>query len=149
MSVNSGRTLRFVASLLAAFAIQVCIAPRVMAQGAVATVGLTPGWATFGQALPQGAATGGLTVGPFATQTDVKNTWPDGSIRFAIVTVRAATAGTFSLTAAAPSGGALVPALPGASVALTIDGVPYTATLSGSPADQASHIPAPPTGAIP
>ena len=51
--------------------------------GTVATVGLTAGWATFGEALPQGQATGALQIGSLPTQTDVKNRWPDGSIRFA------------------------------------------------------------------
>src|SRR5262249_21170678 len=53
--------------------------------GPVATVGLTAGWATFGEAIPQGRATAGLQVGSLPTQTDVKNRWPDGSIKFAIV----------------------------------------------------------------
>ncbi|HXD17292.1 MAG TPA: chitobiase/beta-hexosaminidase C-terminal domain-containing protein, partial [Vicinamibacterales bacterium] len=112
-----------------------CAAATLDAQTApVATVGLTPGWATFGQALPQGAATGGLQVGSFPTQTDVKNTWPDGSVRFAIITVKATNAGTFSIVPAAPSTGRLLPGLPTADVGLTIDGVVYTATLPSVPA---------------
>src|SRR5687768_6869340 len=51
----------------------------------IGTVTLTPGWATFGQVVPQGAARDGLKVGAFDTQTDVKTRWPDGSIRFAVV----------------------------------------------------------------
>src|SRR5262249_14389722 len=50
------------------------------------TVELTPGWATFAQVLPQGFAYDGLQVGNLVTQTDVKNRWIDGSIRYAIVT---------------------------------------------------------------
>ena len=100
----------------------------------VATVDLTPGWATFGQALPQGAATGALQVGTLATQTDVKNTWPDGSIRFAIVTVKATTAGSLPIVPAAPSTGSFAPRLPAATVALTIAGVAYTAELPAAPA---------------
>jgi hypothetical protein len=53
----------------------------------VATVQLTPGWVTFGQAVPQGKAVAGLQVQGVLTQTDVKTRWPDGSIRFAVVTV--------------------------------------------------------------
>ena len=33
--------------------------------------------ATFGEAVPQGQATAGLQIGSLATQTDVKNRWPD------------------------------------------------------------------------
>jgi hypothetical protein len=36
----------------------------------VATVGLTPGWVTFGLAVPEGKAVDGLTVERLATQTD-------------------------------------------------------------------------------
>jgi hypothetical protein len=116
--------------LLVALALSVCAVVTLDAQTAqVATVGLTAGWATFGQALPQGAATGGLQVGSLPTQTDVKNTWPDGSIRFAIVTAKATTAGSYPIAPAAPSTGRFVPALPAADVVLTIDGAIYTATL--------------------
>ncbi|MDP3685470.1 MAG: hypothetical protein Q8R32_01415, partial [bacterium] len=52
-------------------------------QTVLADVGLTSGWATFGQALPQGAARDALQIGDLETQTDVKTRWPDGSIRFA------------------------------------------------------------------
>ena len=34
----------------------------------------------FGLVLPEGAAHGAVQVGALATQTDVKTTWPDGSI---------------------------------------------------------------------
>jgi hypothetical protein len=120
-------------ALLVALALLVSAATLDAQTSQVASVGLTQGWATFGQALPQGAATGGLQVGSLTTQTDVKNTWPDGSIRFAIVTVKAATAGTFPVTPAAPSSGALAPAVPSAAVVLTIDGAVYTATLPAAP----------------
>jgi hypothetical protein len=116
-------------ALLVALALFAPAAATLDAQAAVASVGLTPGWATFGQALPQGAAAGGLQVGSLPTQTDVKNTWPDGSIRFAIVTVKATAAGTFSIAPAAASTGAFVPVLPAATVTLTIDGAAYTADL--------------------
>src|SRR3954468_13095373 len=90
------------------------------AQTSIATIGLTPGWATFGQAVPQGAAPSGLQVGSLLTQTDVKTRWSDGSIRFAVVTVNALTAGNYAITAAPIASGAFTPALPTASVALTI-----------------------------
>src|SRR6185503_1927333 len=130
---NSSRQRRKAA--FPALVLFLCAAATLDAQTApVATVGLTPGWATFGQALRPGAATGGLQVGSFPTQTDVKNTWPDGSVRFAIVTVKATTAGAFSIVPAAPSTGRLLPSLPTADVVLTIDGVAHTATLPPVPA---------------
>ena len=95
----------------------------------VATVGLTSGWATFGEAVPQGAATTGLQIGNLPTQTDIKNRWPDGSIRFAIVTAHVPAAGGYAVTAAAPTAGGFTPTLPSASTTLIVDGVAYTATL--------------------
>ena len=109
----------------------------IFASGGIATAQiavdtLTSGWATFGQAVPPGAASSGLQVGSLLTQTDVKARWPDGSIRFAVVTVNAPAAGTYPITAAPIAGGAFTPALPAASVALTIGSVTYTATLPSS-----------------
>lgn len=95
-------------------------------------VRLTPGWATFGEALPQGQAWGGLKIGDLATQTDVKTTWSDGSIRFAIVSASVPAAGTYPITAASPSMGSVSPTIPNASVQLTIGGVRYTAALPPS-----------------
>jgi len=100
---------------------------------AITVVGLTPGWATFGEALPQGVAIGGLQVGSLQTQADVKNRWPDGSIKFAIVSVQVPTAGTYPVTPSAAMSGSFTPIVPTASVTLTIDGTPYVATLPGSP----------------
>jgi hypothetical protein len=94
-----------------------------------ANVGLTAGWATFGQAVPQGVATGGLAVGTLVTQTDVKNRWPDGSIRFAVVTVLVPATGAYPLSATSAAGGSLTPAPVDASVSLTIGAAAYTATL--------------------
>jgi len=120
------RTLaRFFTVLLFALA----TAAGASAQSPIATVGLTPGWATFGQAVPQGAAPNGLQVGSLLTQTDVKTRWPDGSIRFAIVTVNVLTAGNYTITAAPIASGAFTPAVPTASIALTVGTVTYTATL--------------------
>jgi hypothetical protein len=96
----------------------------------IATIGLTPGWITFGQAVPQGAAHGGLKIGGLETQTDVKTTWPDGSIRFAVLTANVPAAGSYAVTGALASAGApLTPSLPAASATFTIEGVVYTATL--------------------
>src|SRR5262249_26196633 len=95
----------------------------------LAYIGLTFGWATFGQALPQGAAYDGVTVGGLATQNDVKSRWDDGSIRFVVLTTFVPTDGTYALAPGAPATGTCTPAVPDASVRLTIGGVPYTATL--------------------
>ena len=123
--------VRSIVSRAVAFAtLLVCqtwFAPAAAAQ-TLATIQLTPGWATFGQALPQGAATSGVRVGSFPTQTDVKNRWPDGSIRFAVISVFVPAAGNFPLEPAAIATGTFTPALPAASVTLTIAGVTYTAT---------------------
>jgi Domain of unknown function (DUF4082)/PASTA domain len=102
---------------------------------AVATVGLTPGWATFGEAVPQGVATTGLQIGNLPTQTDIKNRWPDGSIRFAIVTANIPAAGQYAVTSAAPAAGSFTPTMPSAATTLILDGVTYTATLPVTPAD--------------
>ena len=102
------------------------------AQTAIGTVGLTQGWATFGQAAPQGAAPAALKVGSLATQTDVKSRWPDGSIKFAIVTANVPTAGNYAITAAAAPGGSFTRVMPTASVTLTIGGTAYVATLPAS-----------------
>src|SRR3954464_6965188 len=72
---------------------------------AIATVHLTPGWATFGEAVPRGVAFDALQVGSFQTQTDVKTRWDDHSIRFAIVTVNATADGDYAVVAAATAAG--------------------------------------------
>ena len=78
-------------------------------------------------ALVTGAATSGLKVGTFTTQTDVKNTWPDGSIKFAIVTARIPASGSYAITPAARSVGTFTPTLGSAAVKLTIAGTTWTA----------------------
>jgi hypothetical protein len=128
--------LRSIVSRAVAFAtLLVCqtwFAPAAAAQ-TLATIHLTPGWATFGQALPQGAAPSGVRVGTFPTQTDVKNRWPDGSIRFAVISVFVPAAGNFPLEPTAIATGTFTPALPATSVTLTIAGVTYTATQPQTP----------------
>jgi len=105
--------------------------PRLTAQtgGTIATVGLTAGWATFGEAIPPGQATGVLQVGSLPTQTDVKNRWPDGSIKFAIVSANVPATGTYAVTMGAAAGGSFAPVVPAASVTLTIGGTDYVAML--------------------
>ncbi len=74
----------------------------------IGTVHLTPGWATFGQAVPEGLAPQALRLlngqTPVPTQTDVKVRWGDTaqSIRFAIVTAYIEEAGYYTVEAAAP-----------------------------------------------
>src|SRR5262249_41614363 len=78
----------------------------------VASNGFTPGWATFGQAVPQGLAFNGLQVGNLPTQTDVKNRWPDGSIKYALVTAKIPSAGNYSIKPGAPATGVFAPIVP-------------------------------------
>jgi hypothetical protein len=96
----------------------------------LATNQFTPGWATFGVALPKGAATSGLKVGTLTTQTDVKNTWPDGSIKFAVVTARIPASGSYAITPAARSVGTFTATLGSVAVKLTIAGTTWTAPMS-------------------
>jgi hypothetical protein len=96
-------------------------------------VGLTAGWATFGEALPPGQAFDGLQIGGLETQTDIKNRWPDGSIKFGIVTANVPAAGSYDLTSAPLQSGAFTPVVPSASVTLSIGGTRYTASLPASP----------------
>jgi len=87
----------------------------------------TKGWATFGLALPQGAARSAVKVGSLPTQTDVKVRWPDGSIRFAVVTANVPRTGALPIVAGpAVSGRAPIPNVP-VTVTLTIGGRPYVA----------------------
>jgi hypothetical protein len=118
--------------LIRFFAVLICwlaAAAIAEAQTPIGTIGLTAGWATFGQAVPKGAAPSGLQVGSLLTQTDVKTRWPDGSIRFAVVTVNVPAAGNYPLAAAPLASGGFLPTVPPASVALTIGTAVYTATL--------------------
>lgn len=87
------------------------------------------GWVTCGVVLPQGAASGAVQLGALVTQTDVKTTWPDGSIRFAVVTAKSPAADVYPLTDGESSSGAFVPVWPSASVSFAIDGFNYVAAL--------------------
>src|SRR5262249_39213121 len=88
------------------------------------------GWATFGLALPQGAATDTVQVGTLPTQTDVKTKWPDGSIRFAVVTAYIPSAGAYAIAAnPASAAGTFVPTWPSASVSVVVTGTTFTAAL--------------------
>jgi hypothetical protein len=100
---------------------------------AIGNVGLTAGWATFGEAVPQGAAYAGLQVGSLPTQTDIKSRWPDGSIRFAVVTVNSPASASYAITETPAPTGTFTPTPPAASVALTVGTVTYVAALSNLP----------------
>lgn len=66
---------------------------------------LGAGWASFGQVFPPGMATDGLRLGDLETQTDVDHCgcrWPDGSIKFAVVTAHIPADGDYPLTAFSP-----------------------------------------------
>jgi hypothetical protein len=98
-------------------------------QPLVAHYSFSSGWATFGMALPRGAAHGGVSVGSHVTQTDVKNTWPDGSIKFAIVTAKLDGNENVDITGGNAATGQFAPSWPDASVDFTTGGETYTATL--------------------
>ncbi len=100
----------------------------------IARVTLSPGWATFGMAVPQGMATNALQVGNLQTQTDVKNRWPDKTVKFAVLTCKPGTAGQYAVTAASSAAtGSIAPQVPTAAVKFTIDGKEYTATVPSAP----------------
>jgi len=91
----------------------------------------TPGWATFGLALPQGAARDGVSVGTLQTQTDVKTTWPDGSIRFAVVTARVTDPGTYDIRPGTASSGDVSANWPAVAADFQISGSTVSATPAG------------------
>jgi hypothetical protein len=94
----------------------------------------TAGWSTFGQVVPQGLATTGLQLGTLPTQTDIKTTWPDGSIRFAVVTAQIPSTGNYALTQGAQTTAGFTPQVPPALVRFTLsDGTVYTAALPAAP----------------
>jgi PKD repeat protein len=96
---------------------------------AVPTVTLTKGWATFGEVLPQGEATGSVQIGSLPTQTDVKTTWPDGSIKYAILTAYVPADGQYQIKPGSEATGTFTPTIPTASVKFNVGGTVYTATL--------------------
>jgi hypothetical protein len=88
------------------------------------------GWATFGLALPKGAAQSAVSVGSLTTQTDIKTVWPDGSIRFAVVTANIPSAGTYAITPGIALTSAYTPTWPSATVSFLIGTTTYTASLT-------------------
>src|SRR4051812_1962167 len=97
-SATAPRTSRNIARVVYTAAALLLTAALATADAAtLATYQFGPGWATFGLALPQGAASSSVAVGSLPTQTDVKTTWPDGSIRFAVVTANIPSAGAYAI----------------------------------------------------
>lgn len=104
--------------------------PSTAPPATLATYTLGVGWATCVLVLPQGQAVGGLQIGALPTQTDVRNRWPDGSIKLAVITAKVLIAGAYAITAsAAPLSGQPTPTPIAATVRLTIAGVTYDAPL--------------------
>lgn len=99
----------------------------------VSHVTLTPGWATFGLSLPSGTARSAVQVGSLATQTDVKNRWPDGSIRFAVVTCKVPSAGKYDIVPAKAVAESFTPAVPEVSAAFTVGAKTFAAPLPAAP----------------
>jgi hypothetical protein len=108
------------------------IRPNIAHAAIVATYHFGPGWATFGLVVPRGVAPAGsgLQIGSLPTQTDLKTTWPDGSIRFAVLSARIQLSGFYPITTVPRSTAAsFTPLWPLASVTFIIDGVSYVAAL--------------------
>jgi hypothetical protein len=105
------------------------------AANALPTIKATTGWVTFGQALPRGAAKGGLRLGELETQTDVKTRWPDGSIRFAIVSAKVRTPGAYQAVAVPQAEGGFNPKIPKAMVRFRIDSEVWVADLPDKPSN--------------
>jgi hypothetical protein len=102
------------------------------AEGAdLATYRLGAGAATFGIVLPQGTTTSGVQIGTLTTQTDVKNRWPDGSIKFAVVSAEVPSAGTYAVNPAAAPSGTFTPNRPAIVLSFAINGVTWNASVSG------------------
>lgn len=91
------------------------------------------GWSTFGQVLSPGFAASGLKVGDLPTQCDIKVHWPDGSIRFAIVTVKADVAGRYAIRSGSTLPGSVDYSPPPATVTITIKGQPWRVVPSVQP----------------
>jgi hypothetical protein len=76
---------------------------------------------------------GGLRLGDLPTQTDVKSRWPDGSIRFAVLTAEVTRNDTYRLAEAAAVRGPFAPKVPAASVRLRVGDEYWTASLPAKP----------------
>lgn len=122
----------FTTGCLLALLVSAAVPSAAPPSATLATYRLGSGWATFGLALPQGAARDAVAVGTLATQTDVKTRWPDGSIKFAVVTARVTADGAYAITAGAAATGRVRPAWPAASLELAIGPGRWQADLPAS-----------------
>src|SRR5215210_2246660 len=84
-------------TLVSILPVVLCLSASASAAETLATYSLSAGWATFGLALPPGKAFSAVAVGSLPTQTDVKVRYADQSIRFAVVTARIPSAGTYAI----------------------------------------------------
>lgn len=136
--IAKGGHVRTVARTLCAVVMAATVAPLrgTPPEAPLATLTVTRGWATFGQVLPRGAARGGLRVGTLPTQTDVKNRWPDGSIRFAIVTAEIPSDATYDVVAEAHVPAPFAPRVPEAVVTLQVDGDVLVARMAATSRDR-------------
>jgi hypothetical protein len=83
--------------------------------------------------VPEGIASEGLQFGGLTTQTDVKTRWPDGSIRFAVVTVHVAKTGAYPAVAAQAPAASFVPRVPAVTVRFRIGRATWSASLPAQP----------------
>lgn len=124
----SQRTSRCCLLLLASLA-SLIILPAPASAAPIATYRFGAGTTTFGLVLPQGGAIDGVQIGTLATQTDVKNRWPDGSIKFAVVSAEIPSAGDYEIAAAtSPTGSSFSPTWPAITLDLVINGTTWTAS---------------------
>ena len=99
---------------------------------------LDTGWASFGIAVPRGVVPAGsaIRVGALRTQTDVKTTWDDGSVRFAVVTTNAPAPQDYPVTVARPEAGTFTPIRPDATVEFAINGARWVARVPAAFSDE-------------
>ena len=107
------------------------------AGGTVGVYRLGPGWASFGIAVPRGVVPGGsaLRVGALRTQTDIKTTWDDGSVRFAVVTTNVPAPQDYPVTVGRPEAGTFTPIRPDATVEFAINGARWVARVPAAFSD--------------
>ncbi len=97
--------------------------------GPLALHQFTKGWATFGQVFPPGVVKKAVQIGSLPTQTDVKTTWADGSVRFAVVSAYIPSDSEYELKSGETSLDTFNPKIPAALVKFTINGETWTAGL--------------------
>jgi hypothetical protein len=116
---------------LAAIAALVAVSGADASAQGLGSYRLEPGWATFGLAVPRGVvpAGRGLRVGALRTQTDVKTTWDDGSVRFAVLTAKSPSAQNYPITVGTLEAGTLTPIRPDATVEFAIAGARWIARM--------------------